>query len=303
MFIIVVSLIIFFTISLADGKNDGDLYYLKGDFERAIDAYNSMSRDEMTDKRQMRLALSYLNTRRYKEARSVIERWNGRDNLKKLFIILIDLKDGKIKNVKIPEKLLDDEVSYTIAGMIMMGKDKKMALEYLDMAISRNSSYFFPWYYKGVIYESLEEYLLAIRHYRKAVEINPLFAQAHNNLGYCYKEMHFYSYAIDEYRKAIELIPDRAGYYYNLGNALTHLGRIDEAYLAYKRAVELDPQFAKAHYNLGRTYLRKDMVREAIEEFKLYLKYGDEAVFEEVAPEEAVEEEIEQLEIYLRQNE
>ncbi len=303
MFTIVVSLVFLSTISLTDGMKDGDYYYLKGDFERAIDAYNSTSGDEMTDEKQFRLALSYFNARRYKEARKIIDRWNGRDNLKRLFIILIDSKDGGIKDVTIPERLLDDAVSYTIAGMIMMDRDKEMALQYFDMAIARDSNYFFPWYYKGMIYESMEEFPLAIRYYRRAVEINPLFAQAHNNLGYCYKEMHFYTYAVVEYRKAIELMPDRAGYYYNLGNALTHLERIDEAYLAYKRALELDPTFAKAHYNLGRTYLRKDMVREAIEEFKLYLKYGNSSVFEEVAPEEAVEEEIEQLEIYLRQNE
>lgn len=48
--------------------------------------------------------------------------------------------------------------------------------------------------------------------------------------------------------------------------------------------------------------LRKDMVPEAINKFKLYLKYGDRAVFRFVAPESAVEDEIEQLELYLQNN-
>lgn len=56
----------------------------------------------------------------------------------------------------------------------------------------------------------------------------------------------------------------------------------------------------KAHYNLARTYLREDMVREAIEEFRLYLGYGNREVSKFIASEDAVRGEIEELEEYLR---
>ena len=51
---------------------------------------------------------------------------------------------------------------------------------------------------------------------------------------------------------------------------------------------------------MARTYLRKDMVEDAIKEFRLYLKYGNKAVFRFIASPDYVEDEIEQLEAYLR---
>lgn len=187
-------------------------------------------------------------------------------------------------------------------GVVKMRKDSGAALSHLEKAAAANSDYEKAWFNMGLIYEDREEFEQAIRAYGNAVRINPLHAQAQNNLAYSYKELHYYAYAVEHYQKAIELMPDNAGFYYNIGNAYTHQERIEEAFAAYKRALELDPTFSKAHYNMGRTYLRKDMIVEAIGEFRRYLEFGDKAVFRSVASRAAVEDEIEQLEEYLKFN-
>ncbi|MBI5635043.1 MAG: tetratricopeptide repeat protein [Nitrospirae bacterium] len=190
----------------------------------------------------------------------------------------------------------------TAMGLIWNRINPKTALALFQRAVEKNDDDFWAWFQIGLIYEEEENFEKAIRAYKHAVRINPYSAQAHNNLGYGYKEMGFYLYAINEYQKALNLMPDNPGFYYNIGNALTHEERIEEAFQAYRRAVELAPTFAKAHYNLGRTFLRKDMVKEAIGELKLYIKHGNTAVFDYVSPKDVVEEEIEDLEKYLRDN-
>ena len=57
--------------------------------------------------------------------------------------------------------------------------------------------------------------------------------------------------AVACYRRALELKPDYAAAHNNLGNALQAQGKLDEAVACYRRAVELKPDYAEAHCNLG----------------------------------------------------
>jgi superkiller protein 3 len=57
----------------------------------------------------------------------------------------------------------------------------------------------------------------AIQHFRKAIQIDPNFPQAHNNLGLCYLHLRRFSEAETEIRQAIELKRDYAIAYFNLG--------------------------------------------------------------------------------------
>ena len=86
---------------------------------------------------------------------------------------------------------------------------------------------------------------------RKAIELNPNFANAHSNLGNVLKDLGKLQEAENSYRKAIELHPDFAYAYSNLGNVLKDLGKLQEAENSYRKAIELNPYFADAHLNLG----------------------------------------------------
>jgi tetratricopeptide (TPR) repeat protein len=230
------------------------------------------------------------------------------DNLdSKVLLLMVRARRGEPENAmnelqSLKRDKTDDHKIYTAMGIIKSAEDVPAALAYFEKAVANDPEDFNAWFNMGLLYEDDERFEEATKAYGNAVRINPLNAQAQNNMGYAFKERRFYSYAVDHYLKAIGLRPDNPGYYYNLGNAYTHQEKIDEAYSAYKKAIELDPFFAKAHYNMGRTFLRKDMVGEAIEEFRLYLKYGDKAVFSFVKTRGDIEDEIEQLEEYLKIN-
>ena len=81
---------------------------------------------------------------------------------------------------------------------------------------------------------------------RKAIELDPKNATAHNNLGNALRDQKELDEAIAAYRKAIELDPKNAVAHNNLGIALhDQKGQLDEAIAAYRKAIELDPKIRR----------------------------------------------------------
>ncbi len=86
---------------------------------------------------------------------------------------------------------------------------------------------------------------------RKAIEIQPDYANAYSNLGNILRELGQLKEAEILTRKAIELKPDFANAYSNLGNILKDIGKLNEAELSHRKAIELNPNSAEAYSNLG----------------------------------------------------
>lgn len=107
----------------------------------------------------------------------------------------------------------------------------------------------------------------AIREFKKAIELDPESAHAHDNLATVYSEKKFYVQALEEYLTALRLEPDSATAHYNLACFLaTHSHEM--AIEQYKEAIAQDPEYPDAHLNLGMTYADLDQRDEAKAEFK-----------------------------------
>ncbi|MBZ0105713.1 MAG: tetratricopeptide repeat protein, partial [Sulfuricella denitrificans] len=104
----------------------------------------------------------------------------------------------------------------------------------------------------GNILRSLKRTAEAAVRYREALELNPDYAKAHNNLGVCLKELKEIDVAAAHFRRAIELEPDFVEAVANLGSSLVELENFDEAIDFLEQALRLKPDFADAHYNLGK---------------------------------------------------
>ena len=100
--------------------------------------------------------------------------------------------------------------------------------------------------------------------YRRALELNPRFAEAHNNLAAALLPTGQTDEAIRHLRQAIEIDPKYADARYNLGSALLQLGRPDEAILQLQIALQIKPSDADSHYNLGTAFLQIGRREEAI---------------------------------------
>jgi uncharacterized protein (TIGR02466 family) len=108
----------------------------------------------------------------------------------------------------------------------------------------------------------------AIALYRRAVALNPDFAEAHCDLGTTYKEIGWLDEAIVVYQEAVRAKPDFALAYSNLGVALKDKGRLEEAVAAYTQAIAIDPTMAQAHCNLGVALKDLGRIEEAIEAYR-----------------------------------
>ncbi len=69
----------------------------------------------------------------------------------------------------------------------------------------------------------------AAKHYKKAIIIDPNYAEAYSNLGYCYKKYGMYDKAIMQYGKAIDLKPELAEAHEYLGETYAEMGNFSLA--------------------------------------------------------------------------
>jgi tetratricopeptide (TPR) repeat protein len=112
----------------------------------------------------------------------------------------------------------------------------------------------------------------AIRTYQRVLEIEPLHAAAHINLGTLYYNRQDFASAERHYRAAVAADSRYALAYFDLGNVLDETGSVQDAIAAYRTAIQLAPTYADAHYNLALAYERQGEARQALQHWKTYLK-------------------------------
>jgi TolB-like protein/Flp pilus assembly protein TadD len=100
----------------------------------------------------------------------------------------------------------------------------------------------------------------------KAVEIDDYLAEAHSSLGLVrvYYD-HDWIGAENEFRKALELNPDLALAHQRFGSYLTFMGRFEESIRHYETALELDPFSLQINNNLATTYFLRGQNERATE--------------------------------------
>jgi tetratricopeptide (TPR) repeat protein len=112
----------------------------------------------------------------------------------------------------------------------------------------------------------------AITCYRKALELDPTLALAHNNLGDIFLRRRKFKEAAEEIDMACQLDPKLAVAHTNRGIILFERGELDRAAAEQQTAIELDPLLPEARSNLGQVELARhhwdaaaDCYREALQ--------------------------------------
>jgi Tfp pilus assembly protein PilF len=93
----------------------------------------------------------------------------------------------------------------------------------------------------GVAYFNKAQYLDAIEAYRKALQANPLYAQAHFYLGEAYAALNKSDLAIKSYLEAIRLAPNYVQAHYRLAMAYMRIKDLKNAKSSFTRVIELAP--------------------------------------------------------------
>ena len=122
-------------------------------------------------------------------------------------------------------------------------------------------------YNQAVILHQNNQLLESESVYRKALKLNPRFAEAQNNLGNVLKEQGRLKEALAQYRKASKTYPDHPVLLNNIGNTLFSLGETTQAIRYLTKTIELDARYAEAYNNLGNAYCDIGNHEEAIEAY------------------------------------
>ncbi|MBU0568368.1 OmpA family protein [bacterium] len=92
---------------------------------------------------------------------------------------------------------------------------------------------------KGVRAESLSE---KESYYIQALELWPVYPEAHNNLADVYEKQGDYRQAIREYNLAITFAPGFSVPWFGLGDTYFYLGKYGKAQDVYEKGLEIEPE-------------------------------------------------------------
>lgn len=112
---------------------------------------------------------------------------------------------------------------------------------------------------------NLEE---AEKMYREAIELDPQYCDAMDNLGQLLRRKGNIDEAISWYKKSIEINPENPVAHQNLALAYHFQGETDDAINEYQVLINIDPDNPEGYYGLGNIYLELNQPEEAISNFK-----------------------------------
>ncbi len=144
--------------------------------------------------------------------------------------------------------------------------DKKIYKDFLAKVTIR--AYGIGYDARGCEYFRLKKYTDAEASFKMAINLLPDSAEFHDKLAFTYLHQKRYNLAIKEYKKVLEIDTNYINAYKNIGGIYEKLGNIEEAINNYKKVVKIDPQDIEIHNTLARVYYNKGMLNKVIEECK-----------------------------------
>jgi len=99
--------------------------------------------------------------------------------------------------------------------------------------------------------------------YENAINADERNDFAHNNMGTALIARGELDQAAFHFRKALEINPAYADASINMANVLAGKGKFDEAEKYYNKTLKIKPEHAVAHYSLGLLFLRRNRLHEA----------------------------------------
>jgi tetratricopeptide (TPR) repeat protein len=104
----------------------------------------------------------------------------------------------------------------------------------------------------------------AIELYLEAIELDPAYCDAMDNLGLIFRMLGDLDKAIHWYSLSIEIYPNGIAAHQNLASAYFYKGDFDSALNTYMILVQIDPENPEGYFGMGNIYLAADDPTSAI---------------------------------------
>jgi len=152
-------------------------------------------------------------------------------------------------------------------------KNFKKAIKYFQAALEYQKN---PNFYNllGLANQKLDKYEKAKKFYKKAINLDPHFFIAYNNLANIYKLSNQTKLAKKYYKKALNLNKNLAEAYNNLGIIYLNERKLDKAEKYLQKANLLDPSYIPLYFQISALEKEKGNKKRSQEYAKEYLKRG-----------------------------
>ncbi|HLS31771.1 MAG TPA: tetratricopeptide repeat protein [Flavobacteriaceae bacterium] len=131
--------------------------------------------------------------------------------------------------------------------------DKQKLSEY---SLSENDEAYYS-YIKGIDEMQQENFDQAVKYFQHAVEIDPEFAFAWDNLGLSYRNLNQFDQAIEAYEQSLTIDPNGMMPMQNIAIAYQYKKEYKKAIGAFKKLAEVDQSNPEVYYGIGTIYAVK----------------------------------------------
>lgn len=119
----------------------------------------------------------------------------------------------------------------------------------------------------GVFYGKKGDFLNALKHFKRAIELAPTFADAYLNLGTLHDRFNRLEEALVYYQKAKAVNSSLPLIHYNMGTIYKRLGEYDKALKAFRTQISLDPNHVDTLNNIANVYVALNNRERAVDYF------------------------------------
>jgi serine/threonine protein kinase/Flp pilus assembly protein TadD len=178
----------------------------------------------------------------------------------------IKARNEAIEKAKsLSQKATDKEILWieaAYAGYIERNREKRFSI--IEKIAKKYPKEKQVYYVLGVYNRTEGHFDKAVEEFNKALELDPDYGEAHNDLGYNYLLMGNFEESIEHFKKYASLNPRDANPLDSTAEAYFLMGRLDEAIAKYKEALEIKPDFPGIPLKIGYIYALKENYPEAM---------------------------------------
>lgn len=192
-------------------------------------------------------------------------------------------KDPSKKEVNITydsnEKVYGSPFYFDVERYLMQNCESMQILvnshDYIFPNSFSNNEKAIDYYRKGDVFMTKNDFEAAAKAYKNAIETDPIFSFAWDNLGLAYRKLEKYDLALDAYKNSLKLEPNGFMPLQNIPVVYEIKKEYDKAIEAYKNITKVYSKNAEADYGVGRIYIfyKNDIPKGLDYMCKAYLKY------------------------------
>ena len=171
------------------------------------------------------------------------------------------------KAITFIDKVSEGERLYLLAAQAGINNDREKENNYyLELLDNYPNDEHAHTAYAEFLFFQAQNYKTAIKHYEKALKINPEFSQPYNMLGYSYRRLGDLNKAEIYFKQYIDIIQDDPNPYDSYAELLLKKGEFDESIEYYRKALDLQPNFISSILGIASNLMVQNKPVEAINE-------------------------------------